>query len=395
MTTETATFAAGDRVRINVPASRLHGRLATVDHVAPVRSLMYARRDSMLVRPDAEPGSPEAPVYVLFEQVERVDEIPGFYTGEWAETRDYAVASIAGCRHVMAVDAMAALSNWRELVDCESCRAVLADREQHVPPWPWTPDSGPSACAECGLDAELDENDLCDSCAQQARYDAVSADETPAWMIADLYGEAPLAVVYAADGLAALNEYADQEGYGGVYVMEATEPDSLVAPGARSRRARSPPRSPRSRSSSRDRVRRRARGLREPRRRDERPGRRAVGRVGLGRARRREREAVRREARSPVAAADRRLRPLLRAGARTMIGFELDDGGRAAAGFRGSAGDCVTRAVAIATGRPYRQVYDDLAELALAYGRRRRSARDGVAPAVYRTRCVYGYWQAP
>jgi hypothetical protein len=155
--------------------------------------------------------------------------IPDFYTGEWAETRDYSVASIAGCRHVMTVDVMAALSNWRDLVDCESCRAVLADREQHVPPWPWTPDTGPSACAECGLDTELDENDLCDSCAQQARYDAVSADETPAWMISDLHGEAPLAVVYAADGLAALNEYADQEGYGGVYVMEATEPDSLVA----------------------------------------------------------------------------------------------------------------------------------------------------------------------
>jgi hypothetical protein len=37
-----------------------------------------------------------------------------------------------------------------------------------------------------------------------------------------------------------------------------------------------------------------------------------------------------------------------------------DDGGRADAGFRGDAGDCVTRAVAIATGRPYREVYDEL-----------------------------------
>jgi len=37
-----------------------------------------------------------------------------------------------------------------------------------------------------------------------------------------------------------------------------------------------------------------------------------------------------------------------------------DDGGREAAGFKGKAGDCVTRAIAIATGKPYADVYDDL-----------------------------------
>lgn len=42
--------------------------------------------------------------------------------------------------------------------------------------------------------------------------------------------------------------------------------------------------------------------------------------------------------------------------------FIYDDGGRAAAGFKGSTGDCVTRAVAIVTGFPYQQVYDRLAE---------------------------------
>lgn len=41
--------------------------------------------------------------------------------------------------------------------------------------------------------------------------------------------------------------------------------------------------------------------------------------------------------------------------------FVRNDGGRAAAGFKGSAGDCVTRAVAIASGRPYGEVYDRLA----------------------------------
>jgi hypothetical protein len=37
--------------------------------------------------------------------------------------------------------------------------------------------------------------------------------------------------------------------------------------------------------------------------------------------------------------------------------FVYDDGGRAAAGFKGKAGDCVCRAIAIATNKPYREVY--------------------------------------
>lgn len=42
--------------------------------------------------------------------------------------------------------------------------------------------------------------------------------------------------------------------------------------------------------------------------------------------------------------------------------FIKDDGGRAAAGYSGTTGDCVCRAVAIASGRPYQEVYDVLAE---------------------------------
>lgn len=38
--------------------------------------------------------------------------------------------------------------------------------------------------------------------------------------------------------------------------------------------------------------------------------------------------------------------------------FQYDDGGREAAGFQGRTGDCVTRAIAIATKMPYREVYD-------------------------------------
>ena len=63
--------------------------------------------------------------------------------------------------------------------------------------------------------------------------------------------------------------------------------------------------------------------------------------------------------------------------------FLLNDGGRTAAGFKGSAGDCVVRAVAIASGRPYREVYDVLSEgtrtqRKTTKSKQRSSARDGV-----------------
>lgn len=38
--------------------------------------------------------------------------------------------------------------------------------------------------------------------------------------------------------------------------------------------------------------------------------------------------------------------------------FEYHDGGRAAAGFKGTTGDCGTRALAIALDAPYKEVYD-------------------------------------
>jgi hypothetical protein len=43
---------------------------------------------------------------------------------------------------------------------------------------------------------------------------------------------------------------------------------------------------------------------------------------------------------------------------RTTPRWVPDDGGRTEAGFKGKAGDCVTRAIAIATGLGYRQVHD-------------------------------------
>ncbi len=44
------------------------------------------------------------------------------------------------------------------------------------------------------------------------------------------------------------------------------------------------------------------------------------------------------------------------------IEFIENDGGREGAGFKGKAGDCVTRAIAIAAQLPYNQVYTRLAE---------------------------------
>lgn len=40
--------------------------------------------------------------------------------------------------------------------------------------------------------------------------------------------------------------------------------------------------------------------------------------------------------------------------------FQFNDGGRQQAGYKGLAGDCVCRAICIATGKPYQEVYDVL-----------------------------------
>ena len=59
--------------------------------------------------------------------------------------------------------------------------------------------------------------------------------------------------------------------------------------------------------------------------------------------------------------------------------FVHDDGGREAAGFKGKTGDCVTRAIAIATGVPYREVYDAIN--ASAAGERRGKRKRGKSNA--------------
>jgi hypothetical protein len=65
-----------------------------------------------------------------------------------------------------------------------------------------------------------------------------------------------------------------------------------------------------------------------------------------------------------------------------MIDYTYDDGGRAAAGYKGHTGDCITRAFAIAAQRDYQEVYDLVIELAKAErprGNKKRShPRTGV-----------------
>ncbi|MES2585737.1 MAG: hypothetical protein V4536_02340 [Pseudomonadota bacterium] len=53
------------------------------------------------------------------------------------------------------------------------------------------------------------------------------------------------------------------------------------------------------------------------------------------------------------------------------LGFHFNDGGREAAGFKGGAGDCVVRAIAIAADLPYIQVYEDLRDANAAYANQR------------------------
>lgn len=66
-----------------------------------------------------------------------------------------------------------------------------------------------------------------------------------------------------------------------------------------------------------------------------------------------------------------------------MLRWVYDDGGREAAGFKGAAGDCVTRAITIASGHDYRDVYDSLHRRAREMGAKDPSPRDGVLRDVY------------
>ncbi len=96
------------------------------------------------------------------------------------------------------------------------------------------------------------------------------------------------------------------------------------------------------------------------------------------RRKRRTNDRRRASVRVPEAVSRKRLRSRPR-----PLQFQFDDGGRKAAGYKGRTGDCVVRSIAIATGLPYRQIYDQVNELAKRErtGSRKRgksNARTGV-----------------
>ena len=62
--------------------------------------------------------------------------------------------------------------------------------------------------------------------------------------------------------------------------------------------------------------------------------------------------------------------------------YQYNDGGRKAAGFKGVTGDCGARAMTIALGLDYAEVYKELAQ-ANADNGRAKSARNGVMKDVY------------
>lgn len=71
--------------------------------------------------------------------------------------------------------------------------------------------------------------------------------------------------------------------------------------------------------------------------------------------------------------------------------FKYNDGGREAAGFKGYTDDCVTRAISIATGLPYKTVYNDLMYLSICYNNRKTKIkrskshpRTGIVKQVYK-----------
>lgn len=78
--------------------------------------------------------------------------------------------------------------------------------------------------------------------------------------------------------------------------------------------------------------------------------------------------------------------------------FKYSDGGRAEAGYRGATGDCVCRAIAIGTQRPYAEVYGALNGLAALErrGKRKRgisNARTGVFKTTYRRYLEAAGWR--
>jgi hypothetical protein len=69
--------------------------------------------------------------------------------------------------------------------------------------------------------------------------------------------------------------------------------------------------------------------------------------------------------------------------------FQYNDGGRSKSGYKGKAGDCGVRAIAIVTERSYQEVYDEINLIGktehMTKGRKSRSsARDGIYKGTFK-----------
>jgi hypothetical protein len=76
--------------------------------------------------------------------------------------------------------------------------------------------------------------------------------------------------------------------------------------------------------------------------------------------------------------------------------FVYSDGGRELAGLKGNAGDCVTRAIAIATQKPYQEVYDainGLSKVERPTKGKKSSSRTGVFRKTYQKYLEENGWK--
>jgi len=77
------------------------------------------------------------------------------------------------------------------------------------------------------------------------------------------------------------------------------------------------------------------------------------------------------------------------------MNWVYDDGGRAAAGYKGSAGDCGVRAIAIAVGHDYAYVYDRAFDIARHVDKpgRSHSPRDGFSTKAMHAFMAEEHWK--
>lgn len=64
--------------------------------------------------------------------------------------------------------------------------------------------------------------------------------------------------------------------------------------------------------------------------------------------------------------------------------FIYNDGGRAAAGYKGQTTDCVVRAITIATGKPYQEAYDAINRISKNGRAGSRSAKSNARTGVWK-----------